>query len=190
MRSNKYIIVAIFSALIVISLLLCSCSFNKNSDNVIDSNRNYKVTENKGSFGYNIVIYDDDGNTLYSEENIDRPVSLSESNSLITISVDYGTGLQAVRFFDLNRREISDTFSYVISNNDNSVAYINADSLNERTVVIRNIFDKNILYYETKIDFANIDTPVEKAEFIDNNNLKITYENSVSEIQETVIEFQ
>ena len=84
---------------------------------------------------------------------------------------------------------ISDEYQYVIANNDTYVAYIDGEDMSNRSVVVQNIFDKNILYYKVQLDFAKIDTPIENAEFIDNNTLKITYINSLDNSIETTVNY-
>lgn len=180
-------IISSFSFLfVIISLFLCSCSFNSNS-RIVDDNKNYRIIWNK-NWTYDILIFNDDNDVVYQEKDIEQPVNISKNNSLITISKDFGTGLQFVKYYDLTKEMISDEYQYVIANNDTYVAYVDGD-MNNRQIVVQNIFDKNILYYEVQLDFANIDTPVESAEFVDNNNLKITYINSFDNSIETTVNF-
>lgn len=182
-KKMKYVL--ILSILIV--LLLCSCVTKANFVKNIDRN-SFEVVDDENS-RYGFLIYDNDNSVLYRENNIEQPVYLTKNNSLITISIDYGTGLQSTRFFDLNTRMMSEEFWYVASNNDDLVAYIAGDDLDNRTLVIRNIFDENEFFYQTNIDFARIDTPIKNAEFLSDNSLKIEYINSENKNSEKTVRF-
>lgn len=185
--SNYKLIKYIKILCVVFVFILCSCSA-KTGDSVRISEENYEVFIDE-DFQYGFSIYSDDNSVLYQEKNIEQPVYLSKNNSLITISVDYGTGLQGVRFFDLNKKIMSKEFWYVISNNDDLVAYIDGDDLDKRMLVIRNIFDENKFSYHANIDFARIDTPVKNAKFLSNNSLEIEYLNSDNENSEKIVCF-
>jgi hypothetical protein len=50
------------------------------------------------------------------------------------------------------------------------------NAMKDRTLVIQNIFDKEDLFVEYKLDFSNYVIPVEKIIFLkDSNSLEITY---------------
>lgn len=187
MRNKQIKILLLSSLFVIISLFFCSCTFNSNL-HIVDDNKNYRIIQNENGT-YNILILNDDNDVVYKEKNIKQPVYISKNNSLITISKDYGTGLQLVKYYDLTKEMISDEYQYVIANNDTYVAYIEVEDMSNRSVVVQNIFDKNILYYKVQLDFAKIDTPIENAEFIDNNTLKITYINSLDNSIETTVNF-
>ena len=95
MRNKQIKILLLSSLFVIISLFFCSCTFNSNL-HIVDDNKNYRIIQNENGT-YNILILNDDNDVVYQEKNIKQPVYISKNNSLVTISKDYGTGLQLVK---------------------------------------------------------------------------------------------
>ena len=76
----------------------------------------------------------------------------------------------------MKNNSFSEEYSYVAAASGNLVAYIDGDSLSDRTLVVRDIFDKNIFYKSFGLDFSLVDTPIESASFTDGEaELEVVY---------------
>ena len=101
------------------------------------------------------------------------------SDDTIDIGIDMGTGITIHKYYDANENIFSGEFTNVLTNSDKLIAYIDVSKenpLENRKVVVQNIFDKSLFYEEFKLDFSNVDTPVIEAEFSkDGACLLLTY---------------
>ena len=63
--------------------------------------------------------------------------------------------------------------------------------MENRILVIQNIFDKEVLFVEYKLDFSNYVIPIEKIEILTNSNsLEITYyKGSEGELSTEILNF-
>lgn len=148
------------------------------STKILDSNTYYKVFKtNDGQLGYD--IYNLSGEVVLSEV-ADRPVTVSMvGDKIVDIAVNMGTGLTVHKYYGVDDDIFSDEYTYVLANTDNLVAYIEVpeeNSMIDRVVVVRDIFDETLYYKEFSLDFSRVDTPVKEAEFSeDESYLSLTY---------------
>ena len=122
-------------------------------------------------------IYDSDGNTVLSDET-DRPLDISMlGDNIVDICIGMGTGISIHKYYDVENNRFSEEYTYVAATSGNLVAYIDGDTLSDRTLVVRDIFDKNILYKAFDLDFSpTVSSPIESAIFTDcEAELKIVY---------------
>lgn len=147
-------------------------------DEIIDSGKYYCVY--KGSITrvyYN--IYDKNGNIALSEET-ERPLEIKMLNdNVVDIAIGVGTGITIHKYYNVEENIFSQEFSYVLSNLDEMVAYIAVPKekpMENRKIIVQNIFDRNLFYKEFLLDFSNVDTPVIEANFsTDGEALQLTY---------------
>ena len=144
--------------------------------------RIYKETE----FRMHFHIYNSWGEIVRSEST-DKPLKIDMLNDdLVDIGIGMGTGLVVHRYYSVEKNEFSQEFTYVVANRNELVAYIEGDSLVNRKVVIRNIFDRKAFYREFSLDFSPVDTPVEEATFLeDGTSLILTYLSGKDQTQVT-----
>ncbi|MBR0541462.1 MAG: hypothetical protein IJK26_04565 [Clostridia bacterium] len=187
-RLNKNIHIIFVIALVII---LGSCKMNNpnNKGFLLDNGKNYEVYITD-DYLYNYYIYKNNKEIAYSEINIQQPVTITEYDDLIKISKDYGTGLQVIAFFDITNNLLSKNYSYVFANTRNMVAYIDVVDMNNRKIVVENIFNDDILYEEPMYDFAKIDTPIIWASFSSDKVLQISYESSKDVVVDRTIQIE
>ena len=113
-------------------------------------------------------IYDSDGNTVLSDET-DRPIEISlHGDNIVDICISMGTGINIHKYYDVQNNRFSEEYSYVATSSGTLVAYIEGTSLSDRTLVIRDIFDKNAFYKSFGLDFSStVHDPIESATFTD-----------------------
>lgn len=185
---------------LVFCLLFCSISscsrYNSGNDGyfdkteyneIIDSGKYYCIYDGDAAQCY--VIYDKNGEIVLSEET-DRPLSINMLNSdIVDIKVGMGSGLTIHKYYNGVNNVFSEEFTYVLTASDELVAYIDIpkeNSMENRKVVVQNIFDKNLFYKDFQIDFSYIDTPVIEAEFSsDGTSLQLTYLSGEEQTQIT-----
>jgi len=102
-----------------------------------------------------------------------------------------GTGITIHKYYNANENIFSGKFTNVLTNSDKLIAYIDVSKenpLENRKVVVQNIFDKSLFYEEFKLDFSNVDTPVIEAEFSkDGASLLLTYLSGEKQTQTSEI---
>lgn len=149
------------------------------TQNTIESDPQYKILE-LGAWEYAYVIYDTQGNIVHQVETgaAYPQISLLEDN-ILGVQVKKGTGVYVHRYYDLSENLVSKEYQYVIAYCNGNVAYIEVPqehSLQERRLVVENIFEENALPKTYDIDFALVDSPVIDAHFInDGKAITITY---------------
>lgn len=131
-------------------------------------------------FSYGYRIYNRDGEMVREEMTESRlPEITMLSEDIVDIRVGYGTGLASHLYYDVNADSFSDVFEYVIASAGRRIAYIDIPAelpLENRKIVIRDIFDETAYYQEAFLDFSKVDTPVVTAAFSeDGSQLLITY---------------
>lgn len=174
-----------------ICILLCNftaCSSQKQE--IVDSGKYYRI------YKHNITevsyeIYDSAGNIVLSETT-NRPLEIGMLNeNILDISVGRGTGIAEHKYYSVEQNVISETFSYVIANKNELVAYIyvpKEQSFKKRKVVVQNAFDKVLFYKEYELDFSEVDTPVLEAFFSeDGSSLEVTYLSGGNQAQASKI---
>ena len=157
---------------------------NKNTENnttptdkpTTDISKKYYEIEEIELTKVRYYIYDPNGNVVLSEET-DRPLDISMlGENIVDICIGMGTGLSIHKYYDVKNNRFSEEYSYVAAASGNLVAYIDGDSLSDRTLVVRDIFDKNIFYKSFGLDFSLVDTPIESASFTDGEaELEVVY---------------
>lgn len=157
--------------LCLLLLFLTACSVLENSNNslqlgennsderrLIDSGDYFKLYDNTLSEIYE--IYNSQGE-LVRTETTDDPISITMLNeSVLDISIGKGTGITQHTYYDAERNVFSDEFSYVICTDGELVAYIglSEDKVNNKTLIVEDIFNKEIYYKEFKGAFDEVDT--------------------------------
>ena len=174
-------------------LILTGCSA---TDSCLDSQ--YSIVE---SSEYYKIYTDCNHNTWYSvndssgrnviKEQVNGPVSITMLNDdIISISVGKGTGISERKYYSISRNLLSKAYTYVIANYEDLVAYIDISeecSMENRKIVIVNIFDKQSMNREFTLDFSAIDTPVIDAQFIEDGAvLQIEYLSAPANISKIV----
>lgn len=151
---------------------------NSEQNEIIDFGTNYRIY--KGNITQvRYEIYNTKGETVLSETT-DRPLKINTINdNLIDIAIGMGTGITVHKYYSISNDIFSSEFTYVYSNLDELIAYIYVPTENpmeNRKVIIQNIFDKSLFYKEFELDFSKVDTPIMEATFSrDGKSLQITY---------------
>ena len=184
----------------LLAFLFCfalGCSIYKDTINtenpeqveIIDSGTYYRIY--KGSMNqvcYN--IYNSKGGVVLSQKT-DRPLKINMINNIVDIEIGMGTGIATHKYYSVDKNIFSQEFSYVLSNFEQLVAYINVPDerpLENRKIVVQNIFDKRLFYKEFQLDFSFVDTPVVEAEFSkDGASLLLTYLSGEKQTQTSEI---
>lgn len=145
---------------------------------IVDSGKYYSVYNGElTTVCYN--IYNKKGETVLSEET-SRPLKINMINdSIVDIGISMGTGITVHKYYDANQDLFSQEYTYVVANRNELIAYIaipEKNPMENRKIVVQNVFDKNLFCKEFPMDFSKVDTPVVKAEFSeDGKSLQITY---------------
>jgi len=124
-------------------------------------------------------IYDTNGKVVLSKET-DNLVEIDMlNNHIVLIKTGLGTGISNYKYYDASKGVFSQDYTYVLANTNDLVAYMEVPKENpmeNRKVVVQNMFDKVLFYKEYQLDFARIDTPVIKALFLNNGTqIQLTY---------------
>ena len=181
----------------VLFCLIVACApyenaINKESEHmeVIDSGKYYRIYKgNVNQVCYN--IYNDEGELVLSEKT-GRPLEINMINDdIVDIEIGMGTGIITHKYYDVDENIFSQEFQYVLSNLDKLIAYIEVSKekpLENRKVIVQNIFDKSLFYREFSLDFSNIDTPVVEAQFLkDGTSLQLIYLSGEDQTQVSTI---
>lgn len=155
--------------LLLLFLTACSVPGNSNSSmqleevdsderRLIDSGDYFKLYDDTLSETYE--IYNSQGE-LVRTETTDDPISITMLNeTILDISIGKGTGIIQHTYYDAERNAFSDEFSYVICTDGELVAYIglSEDGADNKSLIVQNIFNKEIYYKEFKGAFDEADT--------------------------------
>lgn len=182
----------LYILLLVLFCFLTACSpySNLKQTQIIDSGKYYRIyKENDNQVRYE--IYNPEGKIALSEKT-DRPIEINMiSDDTIDIGIDMGTGITIHKYYNANENIFSGEFTNVLTNSDKLIAYIEVSKenpLENRKVVVQNIFDKSLFYEEFKLDFSNVDTPVIEAKFSkDGASLLLTYLSGEKQTQTSEI---
>ncbi len=179
MKSRNYISLFLCLSLLV-TLFSCSqeakkensesSSMSSVSDNndmeFVESHQFYQIYKNEFEFKY--TVFDSQGKIALTDTT-DRPLSISMLNDkIIDISIGMGTGLVVHKYYDISQNVFSEDFSYVMAAKDNLIAYIyvpEQGGFESRKLIVQNIFDKSVFLKDFVLDFSDVDTPVNKADF-------------------------
>ena len=147
---------------------------------LIKSEKHFQIYKYKDAVNKHFYrILDSNGNTVISETTT-RPLSISISEyGIVDISISFGTGVCQHQYYNIGKNILSEPFEDVFSTSDELIVYMNVpkeNAIENRTLVIQNIFDKELLFVEYQLDFSKYLIPIEKIEFLpDSKSLKITY---------------
>lgn len=156
--------------LCLLLLFLTACSVPKNSDSMrlgennsderrlIDSGDYFKLYDDTLSETYE--IYNSQGE-LVRTETTDDPISITMLNeSILDISICKGTGITQHTYYDAEQNTFSTKFSYVICTDGELIAYIglSEDGADNKSLIVQNIFNKEVYYKEFKGAFDEVDT--------------------------------
>lgn len=159
-------------------LTACSPYSNLKQTQIIDSGKYYRIyKENDNQVRYE--IYNPEGKIALSKKT-DRPIEINMiGDNIIDIGIGMGTGITIHKYYNANENIFSQDFTNVLSDSDKLIAYIDVpkeNPLENRKVIVQNIFDKGLFYKEFQLDFSNVDTPVIEAKFSkDGTSLQLTY---------------
>ena len=152
---------------------------------IVESSEHYRIfTDCNNNTWYS--INDSSGKNVLTEQ-VNGPISITMLNDdIVAISVGKGTGISEKKYYSISRNLLSQTYTYVIANYEELVAYIDISKecpMENRKIVIQNIFDKQSTNKEFTLDFSAIDTPVVHAQFIESGTvLQIEYLSAPSDI--------
>lgn len=171
-------------------LTACSPYSNLKQTQIIDSGKYYRIYKENGN-QVRYEIYNPEGKIALSKKT-DRPIEINMiSDDTIDIGIGMGTGITIHKYYNANENIFSGEFTNVLTNSDKLIAYIDVSKenpLENRKVVVQNIFDKSLFYEEFKLDFSNVDTPVIEAEFSkDGASLLLTYLSGEKQTQTSEI---
>lgn len=155
----------------VLLLFLTACSVTGNSNNsvqlgednldekrLIDSGDYFKLYDDTLSETYE--IYNSQGE-LVRTETTDDLISITMLNeSILDISIGKGTGITQHTYYDAEQNIFSTEFSYVICTDGELIAYIglSEDGADNKSLIVQNIFNKEVYYKEFKGAFDEVDT--------------------------------
>lgn len=136
-------------------LTACSPYSNLKQTQIIDSGKYYRIyKENNNQVRYE--IYNPEGKIALSEKT-DRPIEINTiGGDIIDIGIGMGTGITIHKYYNANENTFSEEFTNVLTNSDKLIAYIEVSKenpLENRKVVVQNIFDKSLFYKEFKLNF-------------------------------------
>lgn len=166
--------------LIAISICVFSgCSVSRENKNLIESTQYYSIFNGEMPAEVTYEIYDSNGKTVLSETT-DSPLSITMfDENTVDINKDMGTGLAVHKYYSVTENKFSHEFFYVICSSKNMIAYINVpkeNSLQDRTIVVQNIFDEEEYFKEFELNLSPADTPVIEGNFNkDMSEINITY---------------
>ena len=184
----KKLVAALLCFLIILSLFACDTTDkNKDTENdtanteslekddgtkdtsISDINKQYYKIEEIELTKVRYYIYDSDGNVVLSDET-DRPLDISMlGDNIVDICIGMGTGISIHKYYDVQSNRFSEEYTYVAATSGNLVAYIDTsmeEPMFNRVLVVRDIFDKNVLYKSFGLDFSpTVDFPIESAKF-------------------------
>lgn len=145
---------------------------------VLATDDHFRVIK-EGAFAYSYEIYDSQGSLVIRQETGSKYPNVESLGDVIHISIGIGTGLALHQYYSISRGCFSPEFQYVVASNGEMVAFLQIpehDALQNRTLVIQNIFDEASYSKEIRLDLAPVDTPVLQASFSpDAAQLQITY---------------
>lgn len=162
----------------------------KNNINKVDESKAKKQIVDKKDFYKIYKVSDDHDNVEFIIDfnnsksiKIDRfgiaPYITKVTDEIVEIRFHVGNPADYVLYYNLKTSQLSKEFFNPTTTKNDLVVYMNENyNNNEITMVIQDIFDKSKYYKEIKRDFSPVAaacSDLEKAEFIDNNKLRITY---------------
>lgn len=107
------------------------------------------------------------------------------SEGLIEVYQGVGTGVHRCKYYDPDKRLISEWFFNPIALSNSMIVDLDIP-VHEWRLVVQNVFDKSVYYRTFERDFSNVEYPVTRADFINNGKqLRITYKAGLDEHEVT-----
>ena len=187
----------LYLLLIFVVATLGACNYSEadlKKENEPSEKTYYEIidkTDEGGEYGYEFFIYDGKGNiVLHNETRVEPRIEYTESG-LLEIMVSVGSSAQLFRYYDIEKNILSEeSFWNPAAVKGDMIAYMTLDDENNILLAVQNIFDRNVFYKEFEFDFSPTAVPsnvLEKAEFIDDNTLSITYMKGEDYLSENAI---
>ena len=140
---------------------------------------NYQLYKH-GNTGYSGMVETDRYGTLYFQEDFYCPAVKLITENLWEITTDYGNGFVRRIYYGHNPKGTKynssrETYDYAIALGHGKIAYLEGE-LNERTLVICDLFDRTTAQSFTDLGFKAENMPVTAATFSENDTqLTLTY---------------
>ncbi len=134
----------------------------------------YEIFEIKTESPFNTYywynIYDNDNNiVLHGGKEWNEP-KITEKDDIVSVTINNGTLANISIYYDINNNILSDEYNNVLAQNKSVICYFSNSCL-----ITTDAFDNTKLFEKTGRDFADMPIPIESAEFIDDDALKISY---------------
>lgn len=162
--------------LLVVFLAGCSCS----KESTWETGANYEVfntgSTEKKEFQYQ--VFDNQHNTIDSDNTEDKEPIFYVNDRFLRLSLNYGTGATFYRYYDVSNGQVSEMYQTILSDRftDDGILVVYLTHEDDTVVVaIQDAFDENVLYKTFKGEFPIKFSPTTQAEFISDNQVKITY---------------
>ncbi|MBE6754815.1 MAG: hypothetical protein E7559_10795 [Ruminococcaceae bacterium] len=166
----------IFIVVLLLVLVGCCCS----NETAWEAGTNFEVS-NAGSIEskeFQYQVFDNQHNIIDSgcTDNIE-PIFYA-NNGFLRLSLDYGSGATEYRYYDVSKGLVSELYRAILSdritNDGILVAYLTHED-DTVVVAIQDAFDEKAFYKTIKGEFPIIFSPSTQAEFISDNQLRLTY---------------
>ena len=175
MRKVKKAVVLVVCFLLTV---FTGCSRSKKA--TWESGVHYEVSNvgsvEKKEFQY--WVYDQQHNTIDSGCTDDIEPIFYENDGFLRLSLNYGSGAAEYKYYDVSKGLVSEWYKTVLSDRFTQegvlVAYLSREE-NTVAVVIQDAFDKTVFYKTFTAEFPMKFSPSTQAEFISDNQLRITY---------------
>lgn len=166
---------------VVTVFVFTACSKVKVSDGDIWESGTYYEVFNTGSAGkkdFYYRVFDKHNNTIDSGSTDLIEPNFYVNADYLRLSLNYGTGAVEYKYYDISQGLVSEVYDTVLSErfNENGilVAYLTQED-DTVAVAVRDAFDKSAFYRTLKGSFPIKFSPSTQAEFISDEQIKITY---------------
>lgn len=132
-----------------------------------------KVTCTELDEGYQVTLYDKNGNVSFELETLVQPGITDLANNITEVSISVGSPARYVFYYDRLNCNMSDMYFNPILIDNKYIAY-----MEERNLIIRDIFNQGILSKRIVRDFANTAdamSAVMSIQRLDEGNFVINY---------------
>ena len=145
---------------------------------IIESTKYYKIEKLLLST-VRYSIYDSNGTVVLCEET-DYRLQISMLNeTVVDIRISIGQGIVTHKYYDVQNNRFSQEYCYVAATSNNLIAYIDTpmDDLNDRKLVVRDIFDETIFCKSFGLYFSiAVPDPIHSARFTEGEEeIEIVY---------------
>ena len=181
--------------LLSVLLFLCSCGStivpnssngNPEIDQIIESGRNYQIERlvnisdsQPESYSYRCLVFDNAGNVMQAEEIKGQKLPRYDYIDDNTLRMRYVAGnVTGHQYFDVEKGLISQLYTNPQLVENGKIVYMTRNENYEIVLVVSDLFDSSKYFRAFERDFSPIAVPyyaLHEAEFIDENNLKVTY---------------